>query len=343
MHSWGDQEAIPCSIYRGGTSKAVCFLAEALPKDRDLLSKTLLKIMGSPDPRQIDGLGGADPLTTKVAIVSRSKDPEIDIECQFVFVYIQEALVDFESFCGNILAAAVCFAVNEGLVIPLSPLTKVRILDLNTKIRILAEIPLCMGKTKTQEAPIKLHFDRCEGTFTGSLLPTGNPIDLLDTSFGTIEASFIDYVDPVVFVSAQDLHLQGNEKPEELPNLACVQLEEIRNLAAQKMGISCSGHLPKVVFISPVQKGLEGLVVRMLILKKMHKAYGVSCGICTAAAAHIPGSLVHRMHSFKRPSHIILHHPAGEMKLEVDPKDLKISIERTSRCLMRGEAMVKNC
>lgn len=341
----GGQRSVPCSIYRGGTSKAVLFCGKDLPKDPQERTEVLLKIMGSPDPRQIDGLGGADPLTSRVGIVSSSKDPTIDIEYQFAFVHIEKAQVDFESFCGNVLSGAVAFAVEEGFVPIVSPETCLRVLDLNTKILVEARVPVLEGKVKNNE-PMLLSLQSPAGTFTGKLLPTGNPIDVLETSLGPIQASLVDCVDPVVFVRARDLGLRGNESPKELEGGAiCQKLEELRLLGAQKIGTPYVPLLPKIVFVSPPGEAMEGVVVRMLAAQRPHKAYGVSCGICTVAAARIPGSLVNEMYQGPQQGKMILHHPTGTMRLEPvfhQGTLERVSIERTARCLMKGQAVISS-
>jgi methylitaconate Delta-isomerase len=352
----GDQIPIFCSLYRGGTSKAVFFLKQDLPEREEDRARLLLKIMGSPDPRQIDGLGGADPLTSRVGIVNR--DASGIIHFQFALVHIKEPIVEFHGFCGNTLAAVGPFAINEGLVEAEEPMSRVTIWDANTNMHLLAEVLTLKGGARAKGdchidgvphsgSPITLRLLR-PTSMTGRLLPTGSLCDILETSFGSIEASLIDCVDPVVFVKAEAIALRGDEtaaqldKDEEVLN----KLEELRQMGAKKMQMACSGYLPKIVFVALGPRPGE-VVARMLSLGKMHKAYAVSCGFCTAVAAQLPGTLVNRMsHSTMHQNRIVIHHPLGQMEvgIKVSPSDPfsieELSVLRTARCLMRGQVFI---
>lgn len=343
-----DQIAIPCSIYRGGTSKGALFLKKELPQEKKKLSSLLLKIMGSPDVRQIDGLGGADPLTSRVGIISKNSSGEIAFE--FALVHVKEPIVEFRGFCGNLISAVGPFALSQGLIEAAEPITQVPIFDVNTQIQVIAEVETKKGKPLTKGdfflsgvpnpgSKILLRFLKPGGTSLASMLPTGNPCDFLDTSFGRLSVSLVDCMAPSVFVKACDLSLQGNETPQELEKnqTALHRLEEIRLLGAQKMKVDFSGYLPKVVFISShPQPG--AIYARMLALKSMHKAYAVSCGACTAAAAFLSGTIVNQMVTAKNSLRI--YHPQGSMEIGVKMSSYieEISLLRTARCLMCGVA-----
>jgi 2-methylaconitate cis-trans-isomerase PrpF len=343
---------IPCVIMRGGSSKGLFFHADDLPKDPALLTQLLLRVMGSPDPRQIDGLGGADALTSRVAIISHSQRSDADIEYQFALVHIKEAIVEFKGTCGNMMSGVGPFAIDEGLIEPQEPKTNVRIYDVNTKQHILAEIPVEGGKAKTKGsyalsgvpgtgARIDLHFYNPGGTITGKLLPTGKEREFLETPKGVFEVSLIDAIAPTVFVRAKDLHLRGNEMPHEIDGnaQALELLETIRKAAGLKMGIAASDFLPKVAFISP-SHGVGSFNARMMSLGKMHKTFAVSCGICTAIAAFLPGTIVHELFGSKGEL-VHIAHPAGTVDVGVILKGtevVEVVIPRTARRLMKGVA-----
>ncbi len=350
---YGDQLSIPCSIYRGGTSKAVFFLASDLPSDPEEKTSVLLRVMGSPDVRQIDGLGGADPLTSRIGIIHKGSSGLIQF--QFALVHIKDPIVEFKGFCGNIISAAGPFAISSGLVQSTNSLTQVLIHDINTNMRITAEvpveksIPLTKGTFSIAGVPntgskISLHFH--DPNQTTPILPTDKASEKLKTTFGDIDVSLIHCIAPVVFVRAQDLGLSGNEQPDQLKNYIGItdKLEELRSLGAQKMGIPYSGYLPKIVFISSSKKK-SSLTARMLSLRVMHKAYAISCGCCTAAAAVIPDSLVNQM--VKEPSSaIIIHHPQGDLEINVKKSSGKfpyieeITVYRTARLIMQGTVYI---
>src|SRR5437867_3203714 len=183
-----ESERIKVAIIRGGTSKGVYLLADDLPKDHAIRDKVILSIFGSPDPRQIDGLGGADPLTSKVAIIARSNRPDADVDYTFGYVGIDTAAVDYHGNCGNISQGVGPFAVDEGLVRVTEPITRVRIFNTNTQKIIEAEVPVTDGRALTEGdvvlhgvpgsgAGIVMNFVNAAGSKTGKLLPTGNVID----------------------------------------------------------------------------------------------------------------------------------------------------------------------
>src|SRR5216684_3256770 len=208
------ESSIPCTVMRGGTSKALFFLASDVPADAQQRTDFLRRAFGSPDIRQVDGMGGADPLTSKTAIIRASNMPGVDVEYTFGQVSITEPFVDMSGNCGNISSAVGPFAIDKGLVPAVEPVTTVRIHNTNTKKMILAEVPVRAGKVVTQGAyaisgvpgagaEIKMHFLDPGGAITGKLLPTGNSVDTLKLENGkTLEVSIVDAGNLAGFVRA---------------------------------------------------------------------------------------------------------------------------------------------
>jgi len=317
---------------RGGTSKAV-FLREAdLPPDPAARDGVILRIFGSPDKRQIDGLGGADPLTSKMAIIGPPR-PEIQraagthLTYTFGQVEIDHPAIDYLSLCGNISAAVGAFAVYEGMVRPEAPITTVRVYNTNLERVLVIEVPVADGRPIEEGsyvvpgvpgsgAKILIDFSDTAGGATGSLLPTGNAIDRLTVDgHGEIEASLLDIGNAHVFVRARDVGLAGTETAAEIdakPELRAL-LERIRGTAAARMGMIASPELatrespatPLLGMISPpadyhddlnrrtVRAEDSDLVSRLMFMQQMHKTYAGTSTVCTGVAARIVGSIVH--------------------------------------------------
>jgi hypothetical protein len=317
-----EYERIRAAIIRGGTSKGVYLLASDLPKDPAVRDQVILAIYGSPDPRQINGLGGADPLTSKVAIIARSTRQEADVDYTFGYVGIDKAVVDYDGNCGNISQGVGPFAVDEGLVPVNEPITKVRIFNTNTKKVIEAAVPVKDGKALTEGdffvngvpgtgAKIVLNFVNSGGSKTGKLLPTGNVVDKMELGDGrSIRVSLVDAANPAVFVQAAEIGFTGKELPKDTaanPEILDL-MEEIRVKAALMMRLAPSSDrvspaVPKVAFVAPPQayetsagKTVAAsdcdLLARTKALAVMHKAYAVTGGICVGAAALIEGTVV---------------------------------------------------
>ncbi|WP_027717877.1 2-methylaconitate cis-trans isomerase PrpF family protein [Desulfovirgula thermocuniculi] len=375
MREW---EKIRCVIMRGGTSKGVFLLENDLPRDPQVRDRVILAIFGSPDPRQIDGLGGADSLTSKVAIIGPSSRPDADVDYTFGQVSITAPLVDYRGNCGNISSAVGPFAIDEGLVKAVEPVTTVRIFNTNTQKLIVAEVPVRDGKAVTKGdfaidgvpgtgARITLNFLDSGGAVTGKLLPTGRVRDEVTLSDGTrLEVSLVDAANPVVFFKAADLGLTGVELPDMVnsdPQLLA-RIEEIRCIAAEMMGLANrqeatakSPAVPKIIFVSPpcTYKASDGrvieasqidLVARAMSMQKMHKAFAVTGGICTSAAAKLKGTVVNEVlrPSAGRSKVIRLGHPSGTMEFEIEimygaggtPRLEKAAVARTARRIMDG-------
>ena len=338
-----EYERIRAAIIRGGTSKGVYLLASDLPKDPAVRDQVILAIYGSPDPRQINGLGGADPLTSKVAIIARSARPDADVDYTFGYVGIDKAVVDYDGNCGNISQGVGPFAVDEGLVPVNEPITKVRIFNTNTKKVIEAAVPVRDGKALTEGdflvngvpgtgAKIVLNFVNSGGSKTGKLLPTGNVVDKMELQDGrTIRVSLVDAANPAVFVQAVEIGFTGKELPKDTganPKILEI-MEEIRVKAALMMKIApspdkVSPAVPKVAFVAPPQEYVTStgktihaadcdLLARTKALAVMHKAYAVTGGICVGAAALIEGTVVNEVvgPQAKTSGVVRVGHPSG--------------------------------
>jgi len=317
-----EYERVRAAVIRGGTSKGVYLLANELPADPEVRDRVILSIFGSPDPRQIDGLGGADPLTSKLAIIAPSRREDADVDYTFGYVGIEKAVVDYDGNCGNISQGVGPFAVDEGLVPVTEPATKVRIFNTNTKKIIEADVPVRDGKAITEGdfvvngvpgtgAKIVLNFVNSGGSRTGKLLPTGNVVDKMELADGrSVRVSLVDAANPAVFVQAADIGFTGRELPKDTttnPRILAI-MEEIRVKAAVMMKLAASPDkvspaVPKVAFVAPPRdyETITGtkitaadcdLLARTKALAVMHKAYAVTGGICVGAAALINGTVV---------------------------------------------------
>ena len=300
------QELIRCCIMRGGTSKAIFLLRNDLPRDEKLRDKLIMRIFGAPDVREIDGLGGADALTSKLAIIGPSTREGCDIDYLFGQVNMVEPMIDYVGNCGNISSAVGPFAIDEGFVDPVEPVTKVRIHQVNTDRVIIAEVPVKGKKAEVEGdhsilgvpgtgAKIVLDFADSAGSITGKLLPTGNVTDILHIpDEGDIGVSLVDAANPLVFVRASDMGLKGDETPQAIDADArlLARIEKIRSVAAEKIGVvddwrKATHERPYVPFFAicappvsyknwttgkTVSADAIDLSVRLLFMQKMHKA-----------------------------------------------------------------------
>ena len=350
------QKRLPAVYMRGGTSKAVFFHDNHLPRDPAIRDRVILAAFGSPDPnrRQVDGMGGAISSTSKVAIISRSQDPEYDVVYNFGQVSIDRPIVDYMGNCGNISSAVGPFAVDEGLVTVEEPVTTVRIHQKNTNTLILAEVPVKDGRynedgdyfisgVPSPGGKIALHFSNPGGAVTGRLFPTGNLIDTLDVpDLGSIRYTVIDAANPLVLVAAHDLGLTGIEI-EEIDNRADIRaiLEAIRSRVAVIMGcaatveeasLSCQT-VPRIAFVSAPQPytDLNGtqldstkidLVARVISMGNLHKAFAVTSAIPAAGAARVKGTIVDEIlgHGALEKQFVRLGHPGGVIEVGVEVK-----------------------
>ena len=346
---------IPAMIIRGGTSKGIYLLKSDLPKDPAQWEKILLKMMGSPDKKQIDGLGGSQSVTSKVAIVSPSGREDADVDYTFAQVSVDKPLVSYKGNCGNISSGVGPFAIEKGLVKAEEGTTSVRIYNTNTDKIIVADVKTKNGQVMYEgnfsiagvpgtASPIRLKFLNPAGTLGRGLLPTGNAVDILDIpEFGKVEVSIVDAANPLVFVKAKDLGLTGRELPEELnaDKEKLEILERVRGIAAVKLGLIDdyakaaweTPGIPKMTFVSEAETysnmdGIEikkeeiDLLSRMMSMQKAHPSYAMTGAMCTAAAAVIPGSIVNQMCSENVDTQFIrIGHPGGILECGVDYKE----------------------
>jgi len=293
-------DGIPCLWMRGGTSKGGMFLASDLPADPAARDAFLLGAMGSPDPRQIDGMGGADPLTSKVAVVSRSERPGVDIDYLFLQVFVDQAIVTDKQNCGNMLAAVGPFAIERGLVAAHDGETRVVIHMVNTGQEATATVQTPGGQVRYDgdaridgvpgtAAPIALLFRDTAGSSCGALLPTGKAVDVI----GGVEATLIDNGMPCVIMRAADIGITGREDRETLDADAAFKawVEAIRLAAGPMMNLGdvAEQSVPKMVLVSaPAAGGAIG--TRCLIPHRVHASIGVLAAVTVATACLLDGS-----------------------------------------------------
>jgi len=356
------QTSIPYMQFRGGSSKGLYFEARHLPENiiqRDRILLACMEGVGMGDPRQIDGLGGAHSLTSKIAIVSPSKTMEADLDYLFLQVEIGKGKISTAQNCGNILAGVVPFAIESGMIQAQEGFTKASINMLNTGgiCEILVQTPHSKveysGKARVDgvpgtAAPIICNYLGTEGSTCGSLIPTGNLIDRVDG----IELTCIDNGMPVVLLEAKSLGISGYETPEEL-NLnegLKERLEDIRLKIGPKMNLGEVKHktIPKICLISPPR--MNGIInTRMFIPHVCHEAIGVLAAISVATASVIPGSINHRVFNTPNSLHeLSIEHPTGELTVSLDyqiDEWGKINIHRsgvmrTARLISKGEVFI---
>ena len=359
------QRSIPAVLMRGGTSKGLFFHEKDLPPELRLRDRVILAAYGSPDPnrRQIDGVGGALSVTSKVAIISPSPSPDYDVVYNFGQVSIDRPIVDVKGNCGNMSAAVGPFAVDEGLVKADEPVTRVRIHQKNTNTLIVAEVPVKDGKfdeagdyaidgVPGTGSRIILRFVNPAGAVTGKLFPTGNRRERFDIpGLGSVEVSCIDAANPFVFVRAESIGLSGTET-EELERRTEIKsrLEAIRCRAAVRLGIAASEEeatrrsqaVPKVAVVAAPKAytALSGrtiearevdLLARMMTMGTLHRSYAVSGAVATAGAAMIPGTVVNDLLTENARGRDLLRigHPGGAI-------DVGAVIEfRAGECIYR--------
>ncbi len=374
------QERIRCTIMRGGTSKGIYLLENDLPSDPVKRDEVILKIFGSPDVRQIDGLGGADPLTSKVAIIGPPSVEGADVDYTFGQVEINKREISYSGNCGNISAGVGPFAILSGLVKITDPVTTVRIYNTNSKKILVEEVPIEDGEPAVYGdyeisgvpgtgAEIRIDFSNTIGARTGKLLPTGQAVDRVEVpGYGTFEMSFVDMANPVVFMRASDLGFKGTEKPSEIDENpeSLKKLEACRKAAALKLGFIRSEEetppaLPLLAFVArpadyedfttgkPVRQEEMDFVSRLMFMGIMHKTYAGTASICTAAASKIPGSIVYQQISGPDSKTVMrIGHPAGIMPINViserrgDEVIFKnVGNSRTARRIMDGYVYIR--
>ncbi|TAL83610.1 MAG: 4-oxalomesaconate tautomerase, partial [Rhodanobacter sp.] len=319
---------IPCVLMRAGTSRGPFFLREWLPQNDIERDEALIGAIGASDLLQLDGVGGGSTLTSKVAIVSRSREPGCDVDYLFAQVGVGQRSVDTRPNCGNMLAGVAPFAIEQGLVTPTGAQTTVRVFNVNTRSRIDVTV-LTPGGCVTYEgnaridgvagtaAPIRLNFLDAWGTVTGSVFPTGQRIDLID---GTA-VSCIDAAMPLMIVRASDLGLIGSESPVELDaNTALLEgLERLRRTAGALMGLGdvSQSVVPKPVLVSPGDSP-HSLTSRYFTPRRCHTSHAATGAIGVATAFALPGTVASSASNIVGVSNVTVLHPQGRIEVEVE-------------------------
>ncbi|HEX7943978.1 MAG TPA: 4-oxalomesaconate tautomerase [Phenylobacterium sp.] len=351
------QTAIPCTVMRGGTSKGLYFRASDLPADVATRDAVLLAAMGSPDPRQIDGMGGAHPLTSKIAVVGAPTHPDADVDYLFLQAVVDEARIDSGQNCGNLLAGIGPFAIEERMFAAADGVTNVRINMLNTGSLAVAAIQTPGGRVRYDgdaridgvpgtAAPIPIDFLDVAGSTCGALLPTGHVRDVVDG----IELTAIDNGMPVVVMRAADFGKTGYETPEALEADADLKarVEAIRLQIGLRMNLGdvAKKTVPKMCLVASPQHG-GAICTRNFIPHRVHEAIGVFGAVSVATACVLPGSVAQGIAQVRDPSSLDVEHPTGfftvAMDVAMEGNELKVrraALLRTARRLMRGEVYV---
>ncbi|MFY0677306.1 MAG: 4-oxalomesaconate tautomerase [Neptuniibacter sp.] len=349
-------DSIRCMWMRGGTSKGAYFLAEDLPTDIAERDQILLRVMGSPDPRQIDGIGGADPLCSKVAVVKKSEKAGVDVDYLFLQVFVDQAVVTDAQNCGNILAGVGPFAIERGLVSAKDGSTPVSIFMENTGQIAVEEVPTPQGKVTYKgnasidgvpgtASAIPVTFRDTAGSSCGALLPTGNQVDVIDG----IKVTCIDNGMPVVIIAAEDMGISGTESREELEQNENLKshLESIRLKVGPLMNLGDVTHksVPKMTMVSSPKAG-GSISTRTFIPHRCHASIGVLGAVSVATACILPKSPAYALANLPEGNKktMPVEHPIGEMTVILQLNDQNeaenAAILRTARKLFDGEVFV---
>jgi 4-oxalomesaconate tautomerase len=352
--------AIPATLMRGGTSKGLYIDVRELPADRAARDRVLLAALGSPDARQIDGVGGAHPLTSKVAVIGRSTRPDADVDYLFLQVGVDKPEVSDSQNCGNILAGVGPWAIEQGLVRVAGAVTPVRIHMVNTASLALAQVATPGGRVEYDgdtridgvpgtAAAISLEFLDVAGSSCGALFPTGHVVDRVDG----LEVTCIDNGMPVVILKAADFGLTGAESPEAIEGNAAVRerVEKIRLEIGPRMNLGnvTSKTVPKMSLVSPARSG-GVLGTRTFIPHRVHEAIGVLGAVSVATACVAPGSVAAQVAGTLArvgTRRLDIEHPTGFFTVEIDAAPQagglqvnRSALLRTARMLMRGDVFV---
>lgn len=343
-------DAVRCMWMRGGTSKGGYFLAEDLPEDRDGF---LLRAMGSPDLRQIDGMGGADPLTSKVAVVKRSGRAGVDVDYLFLQVFVDQPIVTDAQNCGNILAGVGPFAIERGLVAAEDGETPVTIFMENTgqvavaRVQTPGGVVSYAGEARIDgvpggSAPVPVAFRDTAGSSCGALLPSGNVVDVVEG----VAVTMIDNGMPCVVMQASDMGISGEETPAELEANAALRekLEAIRLACGPLMNLGnvSEKSVPKMCMVSAPRQG-GAIATRTFIPHRCHKTIGVLGAVSVATACLLKGAPAYELadRGEGRERTLSVEHPTGEMTVVATLDDegmvAEAAILRTARKLMDGE------
>lgn len=365
------QKKYPCVYMRGGTSKGVFFHEKDLPGDKAVWPELFLKVMGSPDSKQIDGMGGTVSSTSKIAVVKKSEREGVDIDYLFCQVDVSSPVTDMSVNCGNLSSAVGPFAIDEGLVEPVEPVTAVKIFNTNTGKRMEEFVPVKNGRACVfgsdeiagvpgTGAGITVFFEEPAGSMTGKLFPTGKKKEMLEIpGYGELEVSIIDCSHPVLFVRAEVLGKRGTELTELNGEEEFMErIRRIRAAGAVRLGFverwedaqTESAAAPDVALISEAQSymAMDGRKVnaseidfcaRAVSMGVFHKAYPVTDSIAVSAAAKIEGTLVHDISKAGEQGRVRFGHTSGIMDVTIEMSGEHVKragLIRTARRIMDG-------
>ena len=348
--------AIPCVLMRGGTSRGPYLLASDLPSDPRERDEVLIRIMGSGHELEIDGIGGGHPLTSKVAIVGPSKLQHTDVDYLFAQVNVRERTVDTSPNCGNMLAGVGPFALESGLAAANGDISTVKIHNVNTGKRIEARIQTPGGNVRYDgdtaidgvpgtAAPIYLAFLDAAGAKTGTLLPTGNPMDVIDG----IPVSLVDAAMPIMSAMASDFGMSGYESPAEFAaNREFLnRLEKIRLEAGRRMGLGDVRNLviPKPVLLAQPRSG-GNLSGRYFMPHVCHTAFAATGAVAVGMASVTPGTLIAEIARIRGlPADLVIEHPSGTMPIRLerraDDGTVAVYVTRTARRIFEGRVLIE--
>ena len=367
----------PCVYMRGGTSKAVFFHEKDLPEDKSGWDEIFLKVMGTPDVKQIDGMGGTVSSTSKIAVISPSDRQDVDVNYTFRQVDIVIPRVDGSANCGNISSAVGPFAIDEGLVPAVEPVTVVRILNTNTDkiieehVRVENGHAMVHGDEVIKGVPgtgsrIDMYFENPAGSRTGKLFPTGQKKEIFDVpGYGPAEVTVMDCSNPMVFIKASDLGIKGTELVELNQNKDVMEhIERIRGMAAVKCGFvenweearAKSTSAPKVSIVSAPQDYVDmdgnrvkaedmDICVRAVSVGALHKAYPMTVAVGTGSAARIAGTIVSEIAVNDKGTDVVrLGHSSGITDVDIKMEGenvLKGGVTRTARRIMDGYVYIR--
>lgn len=371
------QRSLPATVFRGGTTKGVYFNREEMPADRGRWDELLLNTFGSPDPRQVDGIGGSHSTASKAMIISVPDDEGVDVEYLFAQVGIDKPVVDWGGNCGNLTYAVGPYAMERGLVTPDTDGEEPVHLTLrneNTGAVVEQSVPVTDGGEPRYRGDFRVHgvpgtgarirsrFRDPSGSVTDALFPTGNRVDTLSVSgVGPVEASLVDVSNPCVFVRASAVGMTAAELPPAVdsdPDLLD-RLERIRSVAAAKLGFvddpadarETSPGIPKLTVVGEprsyetslgetVTPDDYDLLARMLSMQKAHHAYAITGAMCTATAARVAGTIPNEFLTARDPDRVTIAHPKGTLTVGVELDGDEVSyteVDRTARQIMHGD------
>ncbi|WP_016952162.1 4-oxalomesaconate tautomerase [Anabaena sp. PCC 7108] len=353
------QLAIPCLFFRSGTSRGPFFLQSDLPTDEIIRDKIILAAMGSPDDRQIDGIGGATTVTSKVAILSPSDHPWADIDFLFGQVSINQSQIDWSPSCGNMAAGVGPAAIERGLVTAMDQTTTVKIRNVNTNSLIEAVVLTPQGQViydgntsidgvPGTAAPVLLNFMEVVGSKTGQLLPTGSCREEIEG----VEVTCIDVAMPMVIARAKDLGKTGYETKAELDadTAFLARIEKIRRIAGERMGLGnvANSVIPKLAMIAPPKHG-GNITSRYFVPDVCHSAHAVTGAICVGCCSLLKGSVAQGITNSTGSANeiVIIEHPSGKIKVSLVTSNHdsamiveRAGIVRTVRLLLSGNVHV---